>query len=49
MPIRCAAAADLQRLWQSGGGGVKGKIRVPRLDGSKLGVFATRSPHRWAA
>ncbi|GAB4817937.1 hypothetical protein N2152v2_004983 [Parachlorella kessleri] len=37
---------DLQRLWQKDGGGVKGKIRVPRLDGDKLGVFATRSPHR---
>lgn len=39
---------DLQRLWQAGknGAGFKGKIRVPRLDGGKLGVFATRAPHR---
>lgn len=42
---------DLQRLWVAapdgrGRAGFKGKIRVPRLDGSKLGVFATRSPHR---
>ena len=40
---------DLQRLWQAeAGSGVRAKIRVPRLDGAKLGVFATRSPHRWA-
>ena len=40
---------DLQRLWQpeqQRGAGVRSKIRVPRLDGAKLGVFATRSPHR---
>ncbi|KAL4447380.1 hypothetical protein ABPG77_007413 [Micractinium sp. CCAP 211/92] len=41
---------DLQRLWQPGrDSGVRAKIRqawVPRLDGGKLGVFATRSPHR---
>jgi hypothetical protein len=39
---------DLQRLWQQAeaGSGVRAKIRVPRLDGGKLGVFATRSPHR---
>lgn len=24
----------------------KAKIRVPRLDGAKMGVLATRSPHR---
>lgn len=24
----------------------KSKIRVPRLDGAKMGVLATRSPHR---
>jgi hypothetical protein len=41
---------DLQRLWQQAeaGSGVRAKIRVPRLDGGKLGVFATRSPHRCA-
>lgn len=26
--------------------GVKAKVKPPRLDGAKLGVFATRSPHR---
>ncbi|XP_039260522.1 tRNA (adenine(37)-N6)-methyltransferase-like [Styela clava] len=26
--------------------GVKAKVRPPRLDGAKRGVFATRSPHR---
>ena len=38
---------DLQRLWQSDQHeGVRTKIRVPRLNGERLGVFATRSPHR---
>jgi tRNA (adenine37-N6)-methyltransferase len=40
---------DLQRLWQSKErqyDGVRSKIRVPRLNGARLGVFATRSPHR---
>ncbi|KAI7842910.1 hypothetical protein COHA_003421 [Chlorella ohadii] len=38
---------DLQRLWQEEPyAGVPAKIRVPRLDGGKMGVFATRSPHR---
>ncbi|EFN57940.1 hypothetical protein CHLNCDRAFT_10454, partial [Chlorella variabilis] len=40
---------DLQRLWQpERDSGVRAKIRraVPRLDGGKMGVFATRSPHR---
>jgi tRNA-Thr(GGU) m(6)t(6)A37 methyltransferase TsaA len=37
---------DLQRLWQAGSGGVRAKIRVPRLNGGRLGVLATRSPHR---
>ena len=37
---------DLQRLWQDSYTSVKSKIRVPRLDGERLGVFATRSPHR---
>lgn len=38
---------DLQRLWQdSSSTSVKSKIRVPRLNGERLGVFATRSPHR---
>lgn len=25
----------------------KAKIQVPRLNGKKIGVFATRSPHRF--
>jgi len=37
---------DLQRLWQPSYSSIKSKIRVPRLDGDRLGVFATRSPHR---
>ena len=28
------------------GGAVKGKIRVPRLDGAPVGALATRTPHR---
>lgn len=28
------------------GRGFKGKVRVPRLNGGRVGVFATRSPHR---
>ena len=35
---------DIQRVF-SGYDGVRGKIRVPRLNGAKKGVFATRSPH----
>jgi tRNA (adenine37-N6)-methyltransferase len=37
---------DLQRLWQPSYVSIKSKIRVPRLNGDRLGVFATRSPHR---
>lgn len=37
---------DFQKLWQESYAGIKAKIRVPRLNASKLGVFATRSPHR---
>ncbi len=37
---------DLQRLWQQSYVSIKSKIRVPRLNGDRLGVFATRSPHR---
>jgi tRNA-Thr(GGU) m(6)t(6)A37 methyltransferase TsaA len=37
---------DLQRLWQPSYISIKSKIRVPRLNGDRLGVFATRSPHR---
>lgn len=38
---------DLQRLWRPNSDrGVRAKIRVPRLDGGRLGALATRSPHR---
>jgi tRNA (Thr-GGU) A37 N-methylase len=30
----------------SAGSGVKSHVKVPRLNGAKLGVLATRSPHR---
>ena len=36
---------DIQRVFSGGYDGVRGKIRVPRLNGAKTGVFATRSPH----
>ncbi|XP_031482132.1 uncharacterized protein LOC116252168 [Nymphaea colorata] len=38
---------DLERLWETSSSmKLKAKVRVPRLDGGKVGVFATRSPHR---
>lgn len=37
---------DFQKVWDSSYEGIKGKIRVPRLNGAKLGVYSTRSPHR---
>ncbi len=41
------ANTDLGRLGGAGaGGGHKGRVRVPRLGGARLGVLATRSPHR---
>ncbi|KAK9846401.1 hypothetical protein WJX81_003049 [Elliptochloris bilobata] len=41
------ANTDLGRIGGSGGGsGGKGRVRVPRLGGARLGVLATRSPHR---
>ena len=36
---------DIHRLFTGDYDGVRGKIRVPRLNGAKKGVFATRSPH----
>ncbi len=36
---------DIQRVFSGKYNGVRGKIRVPRLNGAKKGVFATRSPH----
>lgn len=44
------ANTDAAKSLLAGGGasraGLKAKIHVPRLDGAKLGVLATRSPHR---
>lgn len=38
---------DLHRLWDEGSRPqIKAKIHVPRLNGGKMGVLATRSPHR---
>ncbi|CAM6044930.1 unnamed protein product [Sphagnum compactum] len=38
---------DLPSLWkQPADKDFKAKVRVPRLEGGKLGVFATRTPHR---
>ena len=39
---------DLQRLWSPdhASDGLKAKVQVPRLNGQRMGVLATRSPHR---
>ncbi|PKA65445.1 hypothetical protein AXF42_Ash005779 [Apostasia shenzhenica] len=38
---------DLEKLWrQPSLSKFKAKVRVPRLEGGKMGVLATRSPHR---
>ncbi len=39
---------DLQRLWSPShaADGLKAKVQVPRLNGGRMGVLATRSPHR---
>ncbi|XP_065851402.1 uncharacterized protein [Euphorbia lathyris] len=38
---------DLQKLWKHPSRSkFKAKVRVPRLKGGKMGVFATRTPHR---
>ncbi|KAK9909115.1 hypothetical protein WJX75_007371 [Coccomyxa subellipsoidea] len=39
---------DLQRLWSPSHAtdGLKAKVQVPRLNGGRMGVLATRSPHR---
>ncbi len=39
---------DLQRLWSPdhASDGLKAKVQVPRLNGGRMGVLATRSPHR---
>lgn len=41
------ANTDLPHIWkQPMHKDFKAKVRVPRLDGGKLGVYATRTPHR---
>lgn len=38
---------DLDKLWKNPfRSKLKAKVRVPRLKGEKMGLFATRSPHR---
>lgn len=38
---------DLEKLWKPPSQSkIKAKVRVPRLKGGRMGVFATRSPHR---
>ncbi|KAI4335465.1 hypothetical protein L6164_014109 [Bauhinia variegata] len=38
---------DLEKLWRHPSKSkFKAKVRVPRLKGGRMGVFATRSPHR---
>ncbi|CAH9140971.1 unnamed protein product [Cuscuta epithymum] len=38
---------DLEKLWKNPSRSkFKAKVRVPRLKGGRMGVFATRSPHR---
>ncbi|KAI3801674.1 hypothetical protein L1987_29786 [Smallanthus sonchifolius] len=38
---------DLDKLWKNPSRSkLKAKVRVPRLNGEKMGLFATRSPHR---
>ncbi|KAJ7955734.1 tRNA (Adenine(37)-N6)-methyltransferase [Quillaja saponaria] len=39
--------SDLEKLWKHPSKSkFKAKVRVPRLKGGRMGVFATRSPHR---
>ena len=37
---------DLVKVWQGDRSGLKAKVAVPRLNGERMGVLATRSPHR---
>ncbi|DBA76679.1 hypothetical protein WJX79_005942 [Trebouxia sp. C0005] len=37
---------DLQDLWRGDDRGLKAKVQVPKLNGQRVGVFATRTPHR---
>ena len=36
----------LEKQTTRNGGAVRGKVRVPRLDGASVGALATRTPHR---
>lgn len=42
------ANTDLHRLWSASRArdGLRAKVAVPRLNGRRMGVLATRSPHR---
>jgi len=46
MPKVITNAMSSRNLDAPGPTGFKAKIRVPRLDGGKMGVLATRTPHR---
>lgn len=48
MPARLdgSCAADMARVLSGDRSGLKAKIKVPRLNGGRMGVFATRAPHR---
>ncbi|KAG9131722.1 hypothetical protein Leryth_009456 [Lithospermum erythrorhizon] len=38
---------DLEKLWRHPSRSkLKAKVRVPRLEGERIGIFATRTPHR---
>ena len=37
---------DLHDLWNDSDRGIKAKVHVPKLNGKRTGLFATRSPHR---
>ncbi|KAF3339236.1 hypothetical protein FCM35_KLT16707 [Carex littledalei] len=43
----CKSLFDLEKMWKDPARSkIKAKVRVPRLKGGKMGVLATRSPHR---
>jgi hypothetical protein len=46
MPKIIAEAASGRDLDAPAPTAIKSKIQVPRLDGRKMGVLATRTPHR---
>ncbi|XP_040930383.1 tRNA (adenine(37)-N6)-methyltransferase isoform X2 [Gossypium hirsutum] len=47
IPSYPMAPIDLEKLWKHPSKSkFKAKVRVPRLKGGRMGVFATRSPHR---